>query len=141
VVLNSSLTLQANFTEIFTTNHPTPHWWLAQHGYTNDLETAVANLGANGFALWQSYIAGLNPNDPNSQFRLRLEVSPEASEQVLRWSTASGRVYSVWTGTNLLEGFVPLDGATGLPWTVQSVTNPADSVSPAWFYRLEVQKP
>jgi len=141
IVLNSNLTLQANFAEVYTTNHPTPHWWLAQYGFTNDLENAVTQIGANGFALWQSYIAGLNPNDPNSQLRLSLEISAAASEQILRWSTVSGRVYSVWFSTNLLESFAPLTGATDLPWTIQSVTNAADVASPGTFYRLEVWKP
>ena len=84
VVLNGDLTVQANFAEVFTTNHPTPHWWLAQYGYTNDLENTVTQIGANGFALWQSYIAGLDPNDPGSQLRLHLELSAHAPEPVLR---------------------------------------------------------
>jgi hypothetical protein len=140
VALNGDLTIQANFDEMFTTNFPTPLWWLASYGYTNDFETAVAQVGANDFALWQSYIAGLNPNDPSSQLRLNLDASVNASEWVLRWGTVSGRVYSVWCGTNLLEGFVPLGGATNLPWTVHSVTNAADVASPGAYYRLEVWK-
>ena len=143
VVLNGDLTIQANFGEVFTTNYPTPHWWLAEHGYTNDLETAVTTIGANGFALWQSYIAGLDPNDPSSQLRLNLELSANAPAPVLSWSTISGRVYSVWCSTNLLEGFAPLDGATNLPWTIQSLglTNVPNALPPGAFYRLEVWKP
>jgi hypothetical protein len=140
VVLNSNVTLQANFAEVLTTNYPTPHWWLAEYGHTNDQETAVTNVGANGYALWQSYVAGLNPNDPDSQLRLNLEVSADATEQILRWSSVSGRVYSVWSATNLLEGFAPLTGATNLPWTTQRITNAADA-TPGAFYRLEVSKP
>jgi hypothetical protein len=141
VVLDSNVTLQANFAEVFTTNYPTPLWWLAENGYTNGFESVVTNLGANGLALWQSYIAGLDPNDPESQLRLRLEVSADATEQILRWNTVSGRVYTVWCSTNLLESFTPLTGATNLPWTIQSVTNAADVASHGTFYRLEVWKP
>ena len=141
VMLNTNITLQANFGEIFTTNHPTPLWWLASHGYTNDFETVVTNVGPNGMALWQSYIAGLNPNDPSSQLRLNLDVSANAAERVLQWNTVSGRVYSVWCSTNLLTGFAPLSGATNLPWTVQTITNAVEPALASAFYRLEVRKP
>lgn len=141
VVLNTNLSLQANFGEIFTTIYPTPHWWLATYGFTNHFESVVTQVGNNGIALWQSYIAGLNPNDPASQLRLTLDAAAGASAWVLRWNPVSGRVYSVWCSTNLLEGFAPMAGATDLPWTVQGVTNAADTISPRIFYRLEVRKP
>jgi hypothetical protein len=75
---------------------------------------------------------------PGSLTCTRLAGSP-----VLRWTAISGRVYSVWCITNLLEGFEPLDGATNLPWTIQSLslTNVPSSPAPGAFYRLEVWKP
>ena len=72
VVLNTNTTIQAVFGALMTTNHPTPYWWLASNGYTNNFENASLLRGTNGMALWQSYTAGLNPNDPNSQLRLTI---------------------------------------------------------------------
>jgi hypothetical protein len=134
VALDTNVTLQAVFAEIVTTNHATPQWWLASFGYTNDFENAENIIGANGTPLWQSYIAGLNPNDPNSQLRLFIEGAT-----VLRWNAATGRVYSIWHGTNLSEPFTPLSSGTNLLAPVQSFTNPVNA--PATFYRLEVRKP
>ena len=91
------------FTEQLTTNYPTPYWWLASWGYNNNFETAVTSKGANGLPLWQSYIAGLSPNDPNSQ--LRISLSRAANANVLNWSTVTGRVYTLWSSTNLTRGF------------------------------------
>ena len=90
VVINTNKILQAVFSEILTTNHPTPWWWLASYGYTTSFETAVTTIGSNGIPLCQSYIAGLNPNDPNSQ--LRLSVAPGASSYglVLNWTAFFG---------------------------------------------------
>jgi hypothetical protein len=67
VVLDTNVTIQALFAEIATTNHATPYWWLASNGYTQNFETAELLLGANKLPLWQSYVAGLSPNDPESQ--------------------------------------------------------------------------
>src|SRR6185369_10831632 len=47
IVLSSNLTGQAVFVEACSTNFPTPLWWLAANGYTNDFESAVLFIGAN----------------------------------------------------------------------------------------------
>ncbi|MCX8089332.1 MAG: M12 family metallo-peptidase [Verrucomicrobiae bacterium] len=139
LTLTNDLALTAEFAEIFTTNHPTPLWWLAAHGYTNDFENAVTRPGANGLPLWECWLAGLNPNDPND--RLRLTLTPVPGGDVLSWNTATGRLYSIWWSTNPWFGFVPLAGATNLPCTVRSFTNRLDPSSPAVFYRLSVTRP
>jgi hypothetical protein len=139
VVLNSNVTLQAVFTEILTTNHPTPLWWLASYGFTENVETAVATIGANGLPVWQSYIAGLNPT--NSSDRLLLSLNHSGSDLVLNWNTVTGRVYTIWQGTNLISSFTPMPDASNLPPSVKALTNPPIQPSPATFYRLQVQKP
>src|SRR6266496_1378885 len=48
VQINTNMFLQAVFGEIFTSNYPTPWWWLAAYGYTQNLESAVSTLGSNG---------------------------------------------------------------------------------------------
>lgn len=139
VLLSSNVTLQAVFGEMFTSNRPTPLWWLASHGFTQDVEAAVTTLGANGLPVWQSYIAGLDPTDPAS--RLRLGLDRIGSDLVLNWNTVSGRVYTIWESTNLTSSFTPLIGASDLPASIQSLTNPPLPPTPESFYRLQVQKP
>jgi len=141
VVLNSNLTAQAGFAEILTTNFPTPQWWLAANGYTNDFENAVIAVGANGYPLWQSYVAGLAPNDPGSQLLLAVSPLGDGTNLVFAWNTVTGRVYSVWSSANLPLGFTPLHGLTNLPWTVTTATNAIDAAGAGQFFRLEVQKP
>ena len=139
ILLNSNTTLQAVFGEILTTNYPTPLWWLAAYGFTQDVETAVATIGANGMPLWQTYLAGLNPTNPTSQLWLSLDRS--GSDLVLNWNAVTGRVYTIWESTNLATSFAPLLVASNLPSAIQSLTNPPPNSSPATFYRLQVQKP
>jgi len=141
LVLNTNVSIQAVFGERLTTNHPTPQWWLASYGYLN-FETAVNQLGANGYPLWQSYLAGLNPNDPNSQLQLSLRQSANGKTNVLNWNTATGRVYTLWLSTNLSAGFTRLAGASNLPATTRSFSHTLNSPPPrAAFYRIEAAKP
>lgn len=141
LVVNTNLSVEALFGEVLTANYPTPYWWLASWGYTNNFESIVSNYGVNGIPLWQSYIAGLNPSDPNSQ--LRVSVTPDATgtSYVLNWNTVTGRFYTVSQATNPSGIFSPVPGASDLPAAVKGVTNAASSSSPPVFYRLEVKKP
>jgi len=140
LVMDRDRTVMAVFAEVLTTNYPTPHWWLALQGYTNDFENAVTNLGANGMPLWQSYLAGLDPNDPQSQLLLSAQALANGGGCRLSWSTVSNRLYTVWAATNLAGPFAPLDGAVDLPFTIQSYTNSPMPPTPQ-FYRLQVKKP
>lgn len=141
LTVTSNMTVAAVFAEQFTTNHPTPYWWLASYGFTSNQENAVTNVGANGFPLWQSYIAGLNPTNPASQLRFTSQSLVQGTNLLLTWNTVPGRVYTLWTSTNLANNFTPLSGAVNLPATIQSFTNPLSPNSAREFYRLEVHLP
>ncbi len=141
LALHTNLTVRAIFDEIRTTNYPTPYAWLAEHGYTNDMETVVTRTGANGFPLWQSYVAGLNPNDPQSQLRIAAAPTLDGAGCVLRWNPVPDRLYTLWSGTNLTGAFSPLPGAVDLPAAIGSVTNAINTTEGGRFYRLEVRKP
>ena len=141
LLLDTNRSVLAVFSEIFTTNHPTPHWWLAQNGYTNNFETAVNTTGDNGVPVWQSYVAGLDPNDSKSQFLLAGQSSQDGADYVLNWSTIPDRLYTLWVCTNLAEGFTPVPGAVDLPPTVQSFTNAINSANSMRIYRIEVRIP
>jgi len=140
LILNTNLTIQAVFDEVLTTNYPTPIWWLASNGYGQNFESAVTGIGSNGMPVWQSYIAGLNPNDPASQFRLAV-TSQAISTVVLHWDAVTGRVYTVYSSSSPIGAFSPIPSAIDLPATITAFTNEVAPSSPASFYRLEVRKP
>jgi hypothetical protein len=139
LTLSSNISVQANFSELLTTNHPTPYWWLALHGSTNNFDSAAESMGANGMPRWQSYIAGLNPSDPASRFMAALDVSGD--DLVLHWNTVTGRVYTVWSSTNSLTEFTPMNGAVDLTHDIQSITNSGLGSGTSVFFRIEVEKP
>jgi len=100
----------------------------------------VDSTGLNSYRLWQSCIAGLVPTNPASRLVMSAALTAGTSDLVLGWDSVTGRVYSVWSGANLVPGLSPLPGATGLPWTVRSFTTSTDSAA-FQFFRLTVEKP
>ena len=70
---------------------PVPYEWLdgfpvylqAQSG---DYERAAMSIGSNGYKLYESYVAGLDPADPKSTFKTRLEF--KNGKPVVSWEPA-----------------------------------------------------
>lgn len=141
VTVTTNMTVTGIFKEQLTANYPTPYWWLASYGYTSNQETIVTNLGANGFPLWQSYLAGLVPTNPASQLRFTSQSLLQKTNLVLTWNTVTGRVYSILTSPNATGSFAPLANATNLASTIQAFTNPLAPNAANRFYRLQVQLP
>ncbi len=118
----------------------TPEWWLAQYGWTNDFDIAETNdTDGDSFFAWQEQIAGTDPTVSTSFFQC-LEISSTNFPmlgKVLRWTAASGRVYSIDGSTDLPAGWFGL--ASNLPpvgvWT--DTVHGADRVID---YRLGVEK-
>ena len=73
------------------------------------LPTPSSTIGANGMTLLQSYLAGVNPNDPTSAFTIQnISVTP-GGVVTIQWSSAQDgttptRNYDVHTTTNYFTG-------------------------------------
>ena len=139
LTLNENTELRADFSEILTEAFPTPYWWLAEYGYTENQEEVVTSIGANGHALWESYIAGLNPNDPDSRLETLAEVAPEIGSFVITWSTVEGRLYTLHVSAFPFDVVEPLPDAVRLPWTTTSYTNQLDGSLGAAFFGISVE--
>lgn len=72
-------------TETGTTPVPVPYVWLdpylAKYG-SGDYEAAGKAKGRNGCFLWESYVAGLNPEDPASKFTAFIEMLSDNTPKV-----------------------------------------------------------
>jgi hypothetical protein len=95
---------------------------------TNANPDAICANGIN--TIKEAYIAGLDPNSPQSRFEGFL-----LSSDILDWDSVSGRAYSVYWTTNLLSGFQCIE--SNILWTRSCITNRSDA--PYGFYKLEVQ--
>ena len=68
-------------------------------GLDSDFETAAKGMGANGWSVWQSYVAGLDPTDALSQ--LTADITMTNDVPYVTWSpnlntNGEVRVYKVW---------------------------------------------
>jgi parallel beta-helix repeat protein len=108
-----------------------PDGWEVQHfgGVTNASPSALAANGVN--TIYETYIAGLNPTNPSARF------SVSNDRNVLGWNATSGRVYSVYWTTNLLNGFQPL--ATNIVWPQGSWTDLVHGAEIKNFYQIKVR--
>ena len=70
-----------------TTPVPVPYDWLAPYlaAFGGDYEAAAHATGANGVALWESYVAGLDPADAASRFTAKIALGADG-RPVVTWS-------------------------------------------------------
>lgn len=141
LLLDAPKTVQANFTALLATN-ATPQWWLAQHGWTNDFDTAALDdPDTDGFATWQEYLADTDPTNPTSFYpRLEAAILP-GSLWLSIDPTSTGRQYHLDSATNLLDSpdWSNLTNApgTGSAWT----SGVAPSGTGTYYFRSRVTLP
>jgi hypothetical protein len=121
------------------------HAWLAAYGLPSDGSADYLDSDGDGLNNWQEYLAGTNPTNASSVFKITGGQALPGGQFVLSWLSVSNRLYDVMRGTSLDAGagaFVPVPGATNLAGTPPQNTY-TDSVSPAStgaFYRLTVHQ-
>ena len=103
---NAPLTLKELSFHVQKTVSGVPYWWLIDHGFSGDLETAAAeDEDADGMPTWQEYFAGTNPVSNESVFHVMFE-SITSEKAALYWEPVfPGRTYTVESAGNLLDGF------------------------------------
>ncbi|MCL1887650.1 MAG: M6 family metalloprotease domain-containing protein [Kiritimatiellaeota bacterium] len=86
-------------------NTPVPVGYDWLHDFYPDIEPDIsaAAIGANGIPVWHSFVAGLDPLDPKSQFTANIAV--EGGAPVVTWDPDLGdeRAYVVEGKTNLAD--------------------------------------
>ncbi|MGH7979525.1 MAG: hypothetical protein ACREE6_09125, partial [Limisphaerales bacterium] len=134
-------------TDAFTTvyaappPHGTPIPWLMSYGYTNNFAAAeLLDPNGNGLPMWQDYLAGLDPLDPNSAFVVQITGLPNPPQ--IAFTTVVGRNYRIdWATSPEGDWSVLRDGIVG---TGGEVIIPDDrnlSGVSAMYYRVVVQGP
>jgi hypothetical protein len=122
------------------------HAWLASYGLPADGSADYLDSDNDGANNWQEYMAGTDPTNANSVFKITSYKIMSDTQFILQWSSVSNRHYDVMSATNLTSGgsgFAPLAGATNLVGTPpeNTWTNSMSSLLPATtFYRVNAHQ-
>jgi outer membrane protein assembly factor BamB/alpha-L-arabinofuranosidase len=99
-----------------------------------DLDADPGDAAANGVnTVEECYIAGLDPTDSGAQFVIT-DLNSDGSN-LIYWTTASGRVYTIWWTSNLLSGFQALESNV----TGGVFTDELHGAENQGFYKIEVE--
>ena len=83
------------------------------------------------------FVAGTDPANSNSLFRIAdVRSEPGTNVIVLRWPSAADRSYTVWSATNLCNGFTAI--ASNLPATPPQNTRTNPVQDSGRFYKITV---
>src|SRR5262249_26485026 len=100
-----------------------PDWWEDLHGLNkNSAADAALDPDLDGASNLQEYLAGTNPNDPNSVFRI-IALQPESDDLRITWKVVGGKTYVVQTNATLTGNFANLTPPLTMPGTGDLVTN------------------
>jgi hypothetical protein len=127
---NVAVTATYIVTEQYTTNG-TPCLWLDQYGLTNYVADDILDPDSDGLKTWQEYIAGTNPTNSESCLK-----AVQAVRNIITWSAVSGRVYSVYWSTNLVQGFTALSTNIVSPQSSYTNVTPDSRVN---YYQVRVR--
>jgi hypothetical protein len=131
------------FTTVYavTPPHGTPIPWLIGYGFTNNFAAAeLLDPNGNGLAVWQDYLAGLNPLDPHSIFGVKIASLPNPPQIV--FSTVLGRTYRIdWAVSPNGDWTVLRDGIAGTGGDVIFTDERNLSGVSAIYYRVVVEAP
>lgn len=73
----------ASFVALWTTNQPTPHWWLGEYGFTNNVENVVEDdTDGDGYTNADEFIMDTDPTNPASHLAV-MELGPAYSSECL----------------------------------------------------------
>lgn len=143
VLMDGAKSVTANFATNWTTNKPTPEWWLAEHGITNQFEDAVmSDADGDGIPSGDEYVMNTDPTNGLSFLRV-VDIGLGEGGETLRWPCATDRVYDVEFDTTFpLGGWVPVPGLTNLGcaegWLILTNTLSPEALK---MYRLRVRLP
>ena len=138
-----NLTNATQFITVYTNPpHGTPIPWLMSYGFTNNFDAAeLLDPNGNGFAVWQDYLAGLNPTNANSFFGTAISPSQGQGPQI-SFNTVVGRNYQIEWSTSLVGPWNVL--REGIPGTGGVVTFTDDrdlSTANVLYYRVAAEGP
>jgi Bacterial Ig domain/Calx-beta domain len=139
--VTDEVVIRVNDVSAVTANHAVPHAWLSacNAGWSANYEAAVTNdVDGDGFATWQEYWSGTDPQDSNSCLKID-SIEMSGGNLIVKWRHAAVDAaippIVIQSRSNLTSGSWITVG-THAPANGQNTWSAASSVQ--GFYRLAV---
>jgi len=99
-----------------------------------------ADPDSDGFSIGAEFIAGTDPTNSASFFRVTTDTAEVGEEThfVIEWTAVTGRVYNVLWTPSLAQEFQPLE--TGIQYPQHSYTDTVHSAESSGYYRVVVMR-
>ena len=135
----SVTTLSAEGTEGNEFINGIPRSWLTANGYALNVAATNSDNDGDGHTALQEYLAGTNPNQKSSRFKMR-SCKKENNSVTLDWNSVIGKTYNIWYSPDMSSGSwsVIQSGISGAADATSYVINVRNSSELKGFYRVEV---
>ena len=120
-----------------------PNWWKQQYGFdplsTNGNNNANADPDGDGMSNLQEYLAGTDPTNSASSFRITSIVPTNGSDVLVTWTTGLAKTNALQSTTNFPTGYADIFIVTNTTGTVTNYTDPgAVTNGPSRYYRVRL---
>jgi len=113
--------------------------WERSYWQSVNLSDDATDSDADGSLDVQEYIADTDPTNATNYFKIKdFDLSPNGSNRILRWNSATGRLYGVWQTASLMTSFTSLATDIEADFPVNSYTDTVYNTSNS-FYRIDVK--
>jgi len=116
--------------------------WLAYYGLPPNSATN-SDPTHKGMTLWEDYIAGTDPTNPNSLFKMEINAKPlllggQLAGITIQWDSVAGKTYGVYRSLSLGQTFQAVQTNVTATAPVNSFPDNTASGPGPYFYRIQV---
>lgn len=117
-----------------------PDAWEHAH-YGTLAQTPASDTDGDGFTLWEEYVAGTQPTNPASYFRVSDLTNAAPASVFVVASTETGRFYRLESAASLTGAWSGVAGQTNVPGTGSAHAFPAPAAATAQHFRVLISYP
>lgn len=129
----------AQFMQYDSNGNGIPDWWERVHFGGLDIACPTCDFDRDGATDLQEYVAGTDPADTNSVFKVASARRLANGSYEIRWTSVAGKSYAIEKSTGLKAGFYELVTDVSATPPVNTYTDVNPPGSSGVYYRIRVK--